>query len=82
MASWFDGPTYHVAVKGSRRAFGSSHIILYYKVYNSNCYQVGQDLIDHVHCIDASMQEHETLSSSRKMCLQIVAVTFICSGKD
>ena len=35
--------------------------ILYYKVYNSNCYQVGHDLTDHVHCISASMPEHEAL---------------------
>ena len=28
----------------------------------------------------ASIPEHETLRSSHKMCLQIVAVTFICSG--
>ena len=50
--------------------------ILYYKVYNSNCY-----LIDHVHCIDASMPEHEALPS-HKMCLQIEAIIFIYSGED
>ena len=36
----------------------------------------------HVHCIDASMPEHEALPSSHKMCLQIEAVIFICSGED
>ena len=56
--------------------------ILYYQVYNSNCYQVGHNLIDHFHCTDAFMPEHEALPLSKKMCLQIVAVTFICSGKE
>ena len=49
--------------------------ILYYKVYNSNCYQVGHDLIGYAYYIDVSMPEHETLPSSSKKCLQIVAVT-------
>ena len=56
--------------------------ILYYKIYNTNCFQVGHNLIDHVHCIDASLTGHEALPSSHKMCLQIEAVIFICSGED
>ena len=48
----------------------------------TNCYQLGHDLIDHVHCIDASLPEHEALPSSHKMCLQIEAVIFICTGED
>ena len=39
-------------------------------------------MIDHVHCINASMPEHEALPSSHKMCLQIEAVIFICSGEN
>ena len=37
-------------LKGATRVFGSSyiHCILYYKVYNSSCSQVGHDLIDRV----------------------------------
>ena len=45
------------------------YCILYYKVYNSNCYQVGHDLIDHAHCNDASMPEYEALPLSHKMYL-------------
>ena len=56
-----------------------SYIHMYYKIYNSNGYQVGHDLIDRVHCIDASLLEHEALPSSH-MCLQIEAVIFICQG--
>ena len=44
--------------------------------------EVGQDLIDHVYCINTSMPEHEAVPLSRKICLQIVAVTFIQFGKD
>ena len=68
--------------KGARRIFGPSHIDMYYKVYNSNCYQVKHDLIDHVHFIDASLPEHDALPLSHQMCMQIEAVIFICSGED
>ena len=52
-----------------------------YKVYNSNCHQIGHNhLIDHAHCI--IMPEHEALCLLHKMCLQIIALTFISSGID
>ena len=52
-----------------------------YKVYNSNCHQIGHNhLTDHAHCI--IMPKHEALCLLHKICSQIVAVTFICSGID
>ena len=51
-------------------------------MYNSNCCQIGHDLIDHVYCISAFMPEHAPLPSSHKMYLQIETVIFICSGED
>ena len=39
--------------------------------------EVGNDLTDHVHCINTSMPEHEAaVPLSHKTCLQIEAVTF------
>ena len=86
LANGHFGPLNFWAVKllGHHNNFGSVQhcIYMYYKVYNSNYYQVGHDLIDYVHCMDASLPEHEALPSSHKICLQIEAVIFICSGED
>ena len=42
--------------------------------------ETGHDLKDHFLLHHASMPEHEALHSSLKICLNTVAVTFICSG--
>ena len=52
--------------------------ILYYKVYNPGRTQSDRPCsLDHT-----SMQEHGSLHTSHKMCLQIINATFICSGID
>ena len=56
-------------------------ILCYYKVYSSHWFKVGHNLIGRVHCIDASMPEHEALLSSHKMCLQTEAINFFALAK-